>query len=323
MSNDPHTVGGSFHDCWFLTGPTAVGKTAIALEIAERTGAEIVALDSMTVYRGMEIGAAKPTAADRARVPHHLLDLLDPTEPCNLDWFLRQAESACAGIRQRGRQPLFVGGTPLYLKAALRGIFAGPPADLKLRAELEAEARLIGVPALHQRLAAVDPPAAERILVNDLRRIVRALEVYQHTGRPISFWQRQFATPADPCPKAACLLRPRVTLVARIHDRIDTMLGAGWIDEVRALEACQLVASTGVAQMVGYREIAQFLAGQISWDDMRTAIQTRTRQFAKRQLTWFRHLEELTIFDLTDENDETNKEKSDDILGRLIAFFTS
>jgi tRNA dimethylallyltransferase len=180
----------------------------------------------------------------------------------------------------------------------------------------------LGVAALHCRLAAVDPAAAQRILVNDLRRIVRALEVFHHTGRPISDWQRQFATPAKPRPKAACLLRPRQSLVARIHERIDAMLAVGWIDEVRALEARPSLSSTGVAQMVGYREIADHLSGRLSFEEMRAAIQIRTRQFAKRQMTWFRHLEELTFFDLEEANRAPSLHRGTTV-ERLVEFFTS
>src|SRR6476661_495553 len=174
----------AFDNALILTGPTACGKTALALELAERIGAEIVALDSMTVYRGMDIGTAKPTPGERARVPHHLIDVLDPWESLTVAWWLERAAGACRDITTRGKRPLFVGGTPFYLKALLHGLFPGPPGNEELRRELEAEAERDGKAKLHAKLAAVDPKTATRLHPNDVRRVVRALEVYQLTGRP-------------------------------------------------------------------------------------------------------------------------------------------
>lgn len=306
-----------FDDCWFLTGPTASGKSAVALDLAESLGCEIIALDSMTLYRGMDIGSAKPSADDQRRVRHHLIDVLDPSESSSLADYLRRAEDAAADIRSRGKQPLFVGGTPLYLKACLRGMFEGPGADAELRARLEAEAAEFGVPALHAKLERVDPKAAERILVNDLRRIVRALEIHQLTGTPISEWQQEFAKPADPPPKVACILRPREELRRRIADRVLAMLNAGWIDETRALFARNPPPGREARQAVGYKEIAEHLAGGMSFDEMVELITIRTRQFAKRQMTWFRHLEELQVFETSEA------EPHDGLVARLAEFFRS
>src|SRR5437763_664579 len=178
MTSDP------FANALILTGPTGSGKTELGLELAERLGAEIVCMDSMTLYRGLDVGTAKPTAAERARVPHHLIDVLDPWESANVAWWLDRAAAACADIRSRGRRPLLVGGTPFYLKAVLYGLFDAPPLDRDLRSALEAEAMRVGPAAFHDRLRAVDPAAAARLHPNDVRRVVRALEVWQLTGKP-------------------------------------------------------------------------------------------------------------------------------------------
>lgn len=282
----------AFADALVLTGPTGSGKSAVALAIAEQIGAEIVAMDSMTLYRGMDIGTAKPTAADRARVPHHLIDVLDPADAGNVAWWLDRAAAACADIRGRGRRPLFVGGTPFYLKALLHGLFDGPPTDPEVRRGLEAEAAAVGVEAFHARLAAVDPVSAARLHPNDVRRVVRALEVYAVAGRPISAFQDSWAAPPVPVP-AVVLEWPRDVLTARIDVRIDAMLSAGWLDECRRLRESPI--GKEASQALGYREIFAFLAGTGgSWDETVALVKTHTRQFAKRQLTWFRNMGGLT-----------------------------
>src|SRR4051812_24852456 len=227
----------AFDRALILTGPTACGKTALALELAEHVGAEIVAMDSMTLYRGMDVGTAKPTAADRARVPHHLIDALDPWESGTVAGWLEKAADACADITARGRRPLFVGGTPFYLKTLLHGLFEGPPGDADLRRGLEAEADRDGKEALHARLAEADPKTAARLHPNDVRRVVRALEVHRLTGKPISAWQQTWDTAAFAGPAAAppparipavVLDLPRDVLYARINGRVGAMLAAGW-----------------------------------------------------------------------------------------------
>ncbi|MBM3982398.1 MAG: tRNA (adenosine(37)-N6)-dimethylallyltransferase MiaA [Planctomycetes bacterium] len=292
---------GMFASALILTGPTACGKTALALDLAARVGGEIVALDSMTVYRGMDVGTAKPRADERARVPHHLLDVLDPWESLTVAWWLERAGAACADISARGKRPIFVGGTPFYLKALLHGLFDGPPADAGLRATLEAEAARDGNAALHARLAAVDARTAARLHPNDVRRVVRALEVHALTGKPISDWQQTWDTPSFTpvvMPQAAnipgvVLELPREALYERINRRVDGMLAAGWLDEVRRLRALPRPLSREARQALGYRELLEWLDAGGDWGATVELIRTHTRQFAKRQLTWFRHLPAL------------------------------
>jgi tRNA dimethylallyltransferase len=293
----------AFESALILTGPTACGKSALALEVAERVGGEVVALDSMTVYRGMDIGTAKPSAAERARVPHHLLDVLDPWESLTVAWWLARAEAACAEVASRGKRPIFVGGTPFYLKALLHGLFPGPPADGELRHALESEAARDGNAALHARLAAVDAKSAARLHPNDVRRVVRALEVHTLTGRPISDWQQNwdtasFAESPDAAPPPApipgvVLELPRELLYDRINARVGAMLDAGWLDEVRALRALPKPLGREARQALGYRELLDWLENGGDWPGTVDLIRTHTRQFAKRQLTWFRHLRSL------------------------------
>lgn len=282
-----------FHDCWFLTGPTASGKTVVGLALARRIVAEIVSMDSMALYRGMDIGTAKPTPDERREVPHHLVDVLDPHEEFSLAQYVDAADQAVRAIRRRGRAVLFVGGTPLYLKALLRGIFDGPAADWPLRRRLLDEAARKGPDMLHQRLAQVDPEAAERLHPNDLRRIIRALEVHEKTGQPISRLQEQFdrARPADQC-RVFVLTWPRETLYERINGRVCQMFDAGLVDEVRRLLANPRGLSRTASQALGYSEVIEFLqrGGHIA--KTIELVQTHTRQFAKRQGTWFRGLSE-------------------------------
>jgi tRNA dimethylallyltransferase len=283
-----------FHRALYLTGPTASGKTAVGVALARRLGAEVVALDSMTLYRGMDVGTAKPTDAERAGVPHHLIDVLDPWETASVAQYRTWALDAAARIEARGRRVLFVGGTGLYLKALLRGLFEGPGADPALRARLEAEADALGTAALHDRLAALDPPAAARLHPNDRRRLVRALEVIAATGAPLSRLQAEHGRPAPAGVPVFALERPRPLLRDRIDRRVLQMVRDGLVDEVRALQAGPRPLSATAAQAVGYREALDRLAGRVASDDAMVAlIQTRTKQFAKRQLTWFRGLSEV------------------------------
>ena len=291
-------------DCWFLTGPTASGKTTIGIDLARRIGAEIISLDSMAIYRGMDIGTAKPTARQRDIVPHHLLDIVNPDEEFSAFRYVEAAYAKIAEIRQRGREVLFVGGTPLYLKALLRGFFEGPDADWGFRRLVEAELRSADQGALHRRVALVDPLSAAKLHPNDTRRLIRALEVHKSTGRPISHLQMQFdeARPADAC-RVFVVQWPREALCARIERRVDAMFAAGLIDEVRDLTRSGRQLGRTASQAVGYREVMALLAGHYGLDETRQRVTARTRRFAKRQNTWFRSLSECRRVPVHDDVD--------------------
>jgi tRNA dimethylallyltransferase len=285
-----------FHNSLVLTGPTGSGKTQLGIDLAGPLNAEIVSMDSMALYCGMDIGTAKPTAAERAQVPHHLIDVLDPWESSSVAWWLKQAEACVRDIESRGKRALFVGGTPLYLKALLCGLFDGPPADPGLRRRLTDEAEAHGSPALHARLAVVDPACASRIHANDVRRIVRALEVRELTGRPMSAWQTQWHGAArglavDVNAQAVLWLDlPRDELYARIDQRVVAMFDAGLVEEVRRLRGLERPCSREAAQALGYKEVFDHLDRRAERAEAIARVQTRSRRFAKRQLTWFRHL---------------------------------
>jgi tRNA dimethylallyltransferase len=293
-----------FDDCWFLTGATAAGKTGVGLALAKHLGAEIISLDSMAIYRGMDIGTAKPTATERAVVPHHLIDIINPTEEFSVAQYLAAAEATVRDLQARGKVALFVGGTPLYLKALLRGLFDGPPADWQVRQDIEQELASAGQRALHDRLMQVDPVAATAIHPHDTRRLIRALEVYRATGEPISHQQIEFeeGRPADEC-RVFVLRRERNQLHERIEGRVSAMIEAGLVDEVRRLTDGGRELGRTARQAVGYREALGFLAGEIGRAEMIERIKVRTRRFAKRQGTWFRSLSECRFVDVTGEVD--------------------
>ncbi len=290
----------TFHDCWFLSGATAVGKTAVAIALAKQIGAEIISLDSMAIYRGMDIGTAKPSAEERSIVPHHLIDIVDPSEEYSVHQYVEAAAATVAEIRTRGKEPLFVGGTPLYLKSLLRGLFEGPPADWQLRNEIEAELEHVGHEALYERLTQVDPVAASNIHPHDTRRMIRALEVYRATGEPISHQQLQFdeSRSAEDC-RVFVLRRQREELHARIEGRVEAMIDAGLVDEVRGLLASGHELGRTARQAVGYQESLAYLAGECDHATMVERVKVRTRRFAKRQGTWFRSLSECRFVDIT------------------------
>lgn len=294
----------TFHDCWFLTGATAVGKTAIGIALAERLGAEIISLDSMTIYRGMDIGTAKPPRELRERVPHHLIDIADPADEYSVAQYVDAAAAVVDQIHARGREPLFVGGTPLYLKSLLRGLFDGPPADWALRHEIEQELEHVGQEALYERLMQIDPVAASHIHPHDTRRLIRALEVFRATGEPISHQQLEFedGRAADEC-CVFVLRRRREELHERIAARVQTMVEEGLVDEVRGLIASGRKLGRTACQAVGYREALAFLAGEYDQTEMAARITYRTRRFAKRQGTWFRSLSECRFVELDGEAD--------------------
>lgn len=280
-------------DAWYLTGPTASGKTAVGIAVARRLGAEIVSLDSMSVYRGMDIGTAKPSAADRAAVPHHLLDIVEPSQDFSLAEFVALAHQTVADIRQRGREVLLVGGTPLYLKSLLRGLYQGPPPDWEFRRAIEEEIKQVGLTALRERLEMVDPLSAQKLHPNDQRRMIRALEVYRQTGQPISHQQVQFEDGLRPqeC-KVFCLAWPREELHHRIDARVERMFSVGLVDEVQGLITKYESLSRTASQAVGYREVLEHLSGKFDQPTTIERVKHATHQFARRQETWFRGLQE-------------------------------
>lgn len=290
MPNDFASVPPAL-DCWYLTGPTAAGKTSVWLELARLLQAEIISLDSMAVYRGMDIGTAKPAPEQQREVHHHLIDILDPDQEFSVSSYVEAAHRTIAQLHQAGRAVLFVGGTPMYLKAMLRGIYSGPPADWQFRREVEAEARRVGIAALHERLSLVDPLSAAKLHQNDIRRIIRALEVYKITGAPISHqqWQFEEGTPGDRC-RVFVLGWPRDVLHRRIDARVEWMFATGLIEEVRGLLDRFGTLGRTASQAVGYRETIACLRGEISRDEALRRVRVRTHQFARRQETWFRSL---------------------------------
>jgi tRNA dimethylallyltransferase len=299
---------------WFLTGPTAVGKTAVGLALAEKVDAEIVSMDSMAVYRGMDIGTAKPMADQRRQIRHHLVDLVAPCEDFSLAQYVAAAGTAAEEIRSRGRQVLFVGGTPLYLKGLLRGVFEGPPADWPYRLALRRKSEFAEPGWLHARLKAVDPAAAARLHANDTRRIIRALEVFEKTGRPISQLQRQFeqGLPADAC-RVFVIDRPKAELHARIDLRVEVMFAQGLVDEVRRLLADPKGLSKTARQAVGYAEVIDYCAGKQDLAATVELVKMHTRQLAKRQATWFRSLSECRFVPVA--GDVAPEEVAEQIIG--------
>jgi tRNA dimethylallyltransferase len=273
-----------------LMGPTAAGKTALALELAERIGAEIVSVDSALIYRGMDIGTAKPLPAERIRVPHHLIDIRDPEETWSAAGFADHARRLIGEIHGRGRVPLLVGGTMLYFRALIEGLDVMPAVDPEIRADLRARLPEEGAAALHAELRSVDPVSAERIHPNDPQRILRALEIHRSTGRPLSDFQsgRTGGLP-DHWHCLALLPEDRAWLRERIAQRFDAMMAAGFEGELRTLMARPCLTASHTSQRaVGYRQGWQWLAGETDYGRFRERAITATRQLAKRQLTWLR-----------------------------------
>lgn len=273
-----------------LLGPTASGKSALALTLAQRFDGEIVTVDSAQVYRGMDIGTAKPSLAERARVPHHLLDIRDPTEAYSAAQFAGDAQAAIAAIRARGRLPIVAGGTMLYFKALTEGLSSLPRADPAIRAELDARAAREGWPALHAELARVDPATAARLAPTDAQRIQRALEVHRLAGQPLSVLQGQrTASSLGPSLRLALVPADRARLHQAIARRFDAMLADGLVEELRGLrDRYRLAPDLPAMRCVGYRQAWDFLDGRIDAARLREAGIAATRQLAKRQLTWLR-----------------------------------
>ncbi len=276
--------------CVCVTGPTACGKTELALELARDVPLEIVSMDSAMVYRGLDIGTAKPSRTVRARVPHHLIDVVEPTETYSAGRFARDATAAIEAIAARGRLPLVVGGTLLYLRALRDGLAMLPRADSQVRARLDAEAEAVGWQGLHARLASVDPRAAARIAPQDRQRIQRALEVHAVTGRTLTELQEaSAAAPAVDVTVIAIVPEQRAELGSRIERRFDAMVNEGLVAEVEALRSREeLEPELPSLRAVGYRQVWGYLEGRYDWDEARRRAIYATRQLAKRQLTWLR-----------------------------------
>ncbi len=296
----------------FIAGPTAVGKSGIALALAEKMGGEIISVDSMQVYRGMDIGTAKPDAATQKRIPHHLIDVCDLTGPFDAAKFVQLANRAVAEIRSRNKTPIFCGGTGLYFKAFLEGLGETPPADPELRAELEA-APLEGLlEELHER----DPMAFETIDKKNRRRVVRAVEVIRTTGKPFSGQRADWAGQKAGSKALFLFNRAADDLRDRIDRRVDEMFRQGLVEETRGLLQRGLAENQTAMQAIGYRQVVEHLRGEHTLAETIELVKIRTRQFAKRQLTWFRRHGSGRWMEL--KPDETVKE----ILSRYLKIFT-
>ena len=275
-----------------LAGPTAVGKSEIALRLAERLRGEIISVDSMQVYRGLDIGTAKPSVEDRERVRHHLIDVVELVETFDAAQFVRHAQSAIAEIQARGHVPILCGGTGLYFKAFLEGLGEAPPANAKVRAALESTP----LPVMLDELEKSDPATFESIDRKNPRRIIRALEVIRLTGKPFSAQRapwRQTSDPSAVLPRFFGLARFPEDLHTRIERRVDLMFQRGLVEETKQLLGHGLNENRTALQAIGYRQVVEHLRGERPLADTITLVKVRTRQFAKRQLTWFRHQAEL------------------------------
>lgn len=261
--------------------------------MARLLGAEIISLDSMAIYRGMDIGTATPAPEQLEQALHHLINILDPVEDFSVSSYVTRAHRLVGTIREAGREVLFVGGTPMYLKAMLRGLYTGPPADWEFRNQVKKEIARVGIEALHERLSQVDPLSADKLHKNDVRRIIRALEVYRLTGEPISHRQLQFEEGVDAtrC-RVFALGWPRRKLHQRIDARVEWMFQAGLVDEVQRLLSRHGKLGRTASQAVGYREVMEYLRGAFSLGEAKDRVRVRTHRFARRQETWFRSLSE-------------------------------
>lgn len=296
--------------CWVLTGPTASGKTALSIRLAKEHDCEIVCMDSMQIYRRMNIGTAKPTLDEMEGVPHHMIDVAEPDENFSVARYQEIAEACIADIQGRGKRALLVGGTGLYLRALRQPMAMGDvSADESIRAELEALAEQEnGKQRLHDMLAEVDPETAARLHLNDVRRAVRALEVYRLTGVPFSK-QPQLQTDSRFSYRVASLTMDRALLYSRIEKRVDIMVEQGLVDEVRGLLDSGVPADCQAMKAIGYKEIVPYLRGEASWEETDYLLKLNTRHYAKRQLTWMRRENDVLWVDSMqpDAYDQLNK----------------
>lgn len=294
-----------------VVGATATGKSDLALDLADHLGGEIINTDSMQFYRGMDIGTAKLPVDERRGIPHHLIDILDVTEEANVQDFQARARTAIEEIRSRGHRPILVGGSGLYVRAAVDHMeFPGTDPEVRARLEAEAAADRWG---LHQRLSELDPKAAEKITVNDQRRIARALEVIELTGRPFSAQLPDYQE-IEPTIHLG-LSMDRVVLHARIAARVELMWEQGWVDEVRRLLEAGLAEGKTASRAIGYAQIQRHLSGELTVAEAQEETTVRTRQFARRQDTWFRRDPRIHWIDGSAANAQANRERALEILG--------
>ncbi|MFH2063949.1 MAG: tRNA (adenosine(37)-N6)-dimethylallyltransferase MiaA [Pseudomonadota bacterium] len=295
-----------------ICGPTGIGKTAAAIELARIFSGEIISADSMQVYREMDIGTAKPTRTEQESVPHHMINLVNPDEPFDAAVFAAMADSVITSLVQQGRLPFVVGGTGLYIKALIHGLSRARPADANVLSRLKQEAKQSGPEALHQRLEKCDPEAAKKIHPHDAFRIIRALEIFEATGNPItSFHEKhQFADTKYQTLKI-CLSAEREELYSRINQRVDIMLEQGLLAEVEQLLRKGYTADLKSMQSLGYRHMTEFLSGKTPWEETVHNMKQDTRRYAKRQLTWFKADPEIKWF---------TKDQIDDIRGEIRSF---
>lgn len=280
--------------CWVIAGPTASGKTALSIRLAKTHDCEIVCMDSMQIYRRMNIGTAKPTLEEMDGIPHHMIDVAEPDETFSVARYQEMAEECIAGIHKRGKRALLVGGTGLYLRALRNPMAMGDVSgDEALRAELEAIAdEEGGKQKLHDMLEEVDPDTAARLHLNDVRRVVRALEVYRLTGTPFSK-QTQIQTDSRFAYRVASLTMDRALLYSRIEIRVDIMVAQGLVDEVRNLLDSGVPSDCQALKAIGYKEIVPYIRGQVTWEETDYLLKLNTRHYAKRQLTWMRREEDV------------------------------
>lgn len=271
-----------------ICGPTGIGKTSVGIQLAEKFGGEIISADSMQIYRYMDIGTAKPTVAEQNRIGHHLIDIVDPDEDFDAVRFAKMARQKVVQLHHRGVMPLVVGGTGLYIKALLQGLFQSNPADPEIRERLMKEVAENGSSRLHDRLKQFDSDAAERLHPNDAYRIVRALETIEATGRSISEHHQDHGFTDEPFHALKiCLQMDRQKLYDRIDQRVDMMIDAGVLDEVKKLLSMGYSADLKSMQSIGYRHMVDVIAGRLSWDEGVRTLKRDTRRYAKRQFTWF------------------------------------
>jgi tRNA dimethylallyltransferase len=292
------------HSLWILTGPTASDKTEIGFNIAKEINSEIISADSMLFYRGMDIGTAKPPLTMRELVPHHFIDIIDPWESYSVGKYVEDVEDLINSNSEQKRKFLIVGGSPLYIKGLVNGIFKGPEADWNLRGELEEIAEKEGSSHVHDILQKIDPVKAKELHQNDLRRIIRAIEVYKITGEPVSVLQERYKLERNNYKfKIICITRERSEVYRRINERVETMFDKGLVDEVKSLLVGPKGLSKQAKQALGYKEVIEYLDGGLSLSDAKELVKLSTRRFAKRQMTWFRSFQDIEWLEAKEQDE--------------------